>query len=497
MGKNLETQSANQPVEKKVQSVSDQLNQAALNNNHGAYDNCMREITEMRSKVAPSAQGQFDKAVTGSLMFETVGLYDLKRNFGAIDADSNGKLMPEELKKYADKGNPLQKAFINDHVLKGDNYETIANASSDRALSWFMDDKHIRLADLNKGIGDSQAMRHFYTRPSADKPSLYERFRNESGDIDGINEALDDRVKHNLSDADVRSLEHIQKNRSNWSFIPGKNDMNAEDLKYLSEPSGATIGQEAAPVPNEAMKHFYKKDGNSGSLYERFRKEDGSLDGINEAIADPTKLGLTEKDLASLKFLQEKRTAGSYFNRFNDMSKEHLETLPGPNGLTKAETDRAADILKNNAAASLPPLKLVEGNQPQKPMEIGSQRPGALPVDASALREVFNPEVAQGKPAAKEAMPSAQLMDLASVRKGEGFWQSADRILKADGKPHSHLERKELTDALRAIYNEEKNVRAADMRVRHQLVSKANFQKLIDKVQSDSVKQALMKLAAQ
>jgi hypothetical protein len=94
-------------------------------------------------------------------------------------------------------------------------------------------------------------------------------------------------------------------------------------------------------------------------------------------------------------------------------------------------------------------------------------------------------------------MPSAQLMDLASVRKGEGFWQSADRILKADGKPHSHLERKELTDALRAIYNEEKNVRAADMRVRHQLVSKANFQKLIDKVQSDSVKQALMKLAAQ
>jgi hypothetical protein len=492
MGTNLEAQGSQQPVEKRVQTLSDQLNQAAQDNNHGAYDNAMREITDIRSKVAPASQPQFDKAVTDSLMFETVGLYDLKRNYGTIDTNSDQRIKPDELDAYAAKGNFLQKAFVDNHVKP--NYKAIANASEDNVWSWTgWSDDHIRLKDLNKGVSDSKAMRHFYEKSNGGQ-SLYERFSDKEGNLNGIDEAIKNRQKLGLSDADVASLQHIQDSRSNWSFIPFKNDMKAADLKQLAAPVGAREAQDTMPVANEAMKHFYKKNENGISLYSRFSDENGNLNGIDEALKNHKQYGLSEQDIASLKYLNDNRSNWSYLPFKNDMSDAVRKKLPLGNGLTLDETSRAAEIEKNNAAAKLPPLQLMDSSQPQLKMEVGSPRPA---VAAEAKPEAKPIETQPEKPVAKEVLPSAKLMEMASVRKGEGFWQSAERILKSDGKPHSHEEKRELTNALRAMYEEEKVGRAADMRVRHQLVSKLNFQKLINKVQSDSVKQALMKLAAE
>ncbi len=70
-------------------------------------------------------------------------------------------------------------------------------------------------------------------------------------------------------------------------------------------------------------------------------------------------------------------------------------------------------------------------------------------VTAAAVTEVLTkPEPPKQEVAPPSAVPTDKLMQLATVRRGEGPFQSAERILRSDGKRHSIDEVMALTRAL-------------------------------------------------
>jgi hypothetical protein len=94
-------------------------------------------------------------------------------------------------------------------------------------------------------------------------------------------------------------------------------------------------------------------------------------------------------------------------------------------------------------------------------------------------------------------LPSDALIDMATVRRGEGPWQSAERILAADGKPHSVDEVRALTKAIQAVYKTDNdgNGDMSGLKVKYNFVTKDNFDDLLVAVQNDDVKAVLMGLA--
>lgn len=460
----VNAQASKQPVEATANTLSEKMDRAVAEDNRGAYDNSMREINEARSLMQPAQQQKFDQQLTGSLEFQTAALYDMKRNYSNIDADGNSRLSKEELETYAGDKNtsPLQRAFINNHVIP--NYDNISNISSDRVGSWTgWRDSEIRIKDLDTGLKNGDRMKHFYEK-GADGKSLYDRFKDEDGNLNGIKDALGNPQQYGLNDKDVDTLKYIQEKRSNWTKLPFRDDMKADDLKQISEPLGAQPGPEAVQPANETMKHFYEKGASGKSLYERFKDDDGNLNGINEAIAKPQQYGLSEKDVESLKFIQENRSGISKLPFTNDMTAADLAKLPGADGYTDEQRDKVA---KQEGVAKVA----------EKPVV----KPGEKPAEVAAT---------------KEPLPSDKLMEAAKVRKGEGPFHSAERMLAADGQKHSFEEVRALSKALQELYKEENHGSMKDLRVNHQFVTKENFKKLINMVNNEAAREALKKLAA-
>lgn len=114
-------------------------------------------------------------------------------------------------------------------------------------------------------------------------------------------------------------------------------------------------------------------------------------------------------------------------------------------------------------------------------------------LDKSLATEYAKPEV---QAAVKELVPNSKLTELATVRKGEGPFHSAERILAAAGGKHGIDEVRALTKALKTIYNDEGHGDLKDLKVKHNFVTEKNFNKLIESVNNDKVREALKKMAA-
>ena len=95
------------------------------------------------------------------------------------------------------------------------------------------------------------------------------------------------------------------------------------------------------------------------------------------------------------------------------------------------------------------------------------------------------------------ASPTDNLIALATVKRGEGPWQTAERILAASGGKYDVMEVRALSNAIKAIYAADtNNPDIAGLKVNHQFITTANFQQLIDNVGNETVKAALMGFAA-
>lgn len=119
-------------------------------------------------------------------------------------------------------------------------------------------------------------------------------------------------------------------------------------------------------------------------------------------------------------------------------------------------------------------------------------------IDKSLEAEYAKPavEAALSQAAVKKLEPNDKLMELATVRKGEGPFHSAERILAAAGGKHGIDEVRALTKALKTIYSEEGHGDLKDLKVKHNFVTRENFNKLIDSVTNEAAREALKKLAA-
>ncbi len=82
------------------------------------------------------------------------------------------------------------------------------------------------------------------------------------------------------------------------------------------------------------------------------------------------------------------------------------------------------------------------------------------------------------------------------MRKGEGPFHSAERILAAAGGKHGIDEVRALSNALKTMYNEEKHGDLKDLKVKHNFITKENFDKLVKSVNNEAAREALKKLAA-
>ncbi len=86
---------------------------------------------------------------------------------------------------------------------------------------------------------------------------------------------------------------------------------------------------------------------------------------------------------------------------------------------------------------------------------------------------------------------------MSTVRRGEGPWQAAERILASDGKRHGINEVRSLTKAIQAVYTVEHNG-AGDMsglKVKYNFITNENYDDLIAACGNDTVKEVLRGLA--
>ncbi|MBA3992156.1 MAG: hypothetical protein C0469_01425 [Cyanobacteria bacterium DS2.3.42] len=96
-----------------------------------------------------------------------------------------------------------------------------------------------------------------------------------------------------------------------------------------------------------------------------------------------------------------------------------------------------------------------------------------------------------------QPMPTEDLIALATVRRGEGPWQTAERILAAGGGTYGIDEVRALSKAIKAVYAADtNNPDIAGLKVNHTFITNDNFDDLLSAVSNDAVKAALMGLSS-
>ncbi len=149
-----------------------------------------------------------------------------------------------------------------------------------------------------------------------------------------------------------------------------------------------------------------------------------------------------------------------------------------------AEKAAAAQTTKEAVVAPLVPPVVARAAVPEVAAEV-------LPKPVPLEKET--------KPEAVALKPSDNLIQLATVRRGEGPWQSAERILATDGKRHSVAEVRALTRAIQATFKNDNNGNGdmSGLKVKYNFVTEKNYEALINAVQDQNVKNLLISLANQ
>lgn len=92
--------------------------------------------------------------------------------------------------------------------------------------------------------------------------------------------------------------------------------------------------------------------------------------------------------------------------------------------------------------------------------------------------------------------PNDELLKLATVRRGEGPWHSAERILSAHGNKAGVDEVRSLAKAFKEIAADGGLQHMSDLKVNHNFINNDNFGKLLTKVTNPKAKEALLRFMA-
>lgn len=123
-------------------------------------------------------------------------------------------------------------------------------------------------------------------------------------------------------------------------------------------------------------------------------------------------------------------------------------------------------------------------------------RPGDLQVNLRAESAKSEVQDALSEARKPGLLPNDKIIGLATVRKEEGPFHSAERLLAAAGGEHDIHEVRALAKALKTAYKAEGHGDINDLKVKHSFVTKDNFDKLVKSIENEAVRNALKKLAA-
>jgi hypothetical protein len=144
---------------------------------------------------------------------------------------------------------------------------------------------------------------------------------------------------------------------------------------------------------------------------------------------------------------------------------------------------------------------VISGLVPEIKPEARQKTAAADTIPEIELEPRPKPEATEKEPTPEPVAlkPSENLINLATVRRGEGPWQSAERILATDGKRHSVAEVRALTRAIQATFKTDNNGNGdmSGLKVKYNFVTAKNYQALVNAVQDQNVKNLLLGLAIQ
>lgn len=164
-----------------------------------------------------------------------------------------------------------------------------------------------------------------------------------------------------------------------------------------------------------------------------------------------------------------------------------------------AEERAAAERLAAERAAALE-RPAVAGITADAARGLGVPEIALMAGAGRVVDKLVTPEVKVEQPAVAATVykPSDKVAELATVRRGEGPWQTAERILASDGKRHSVDEVRALTKAIQAAYKADNN--SSDMsglKVKYNFATKSDqtFNNIINNCQDAKVRELLISLA--
>jgi len=276
-----------------------------------------------------------------------------------------------------------------------------------------------------------------------------------------------------------------------------------DELKAYAA-SSETNSLQKAMIEKEVLPQYKTLANNSSDRFLSFMQDDHirSVDldrGLEMAAANRPEKKLTEEQVSdkveSPSFLAEslsytKNNFGAIDTSENGkLSKEEVETFGADSErspMEKAYIEKGVLPQFDNIANASKDNKL-------SGFGVADSEIRQNDLDVSLEREYAKPEV---QAAIKKLEPNDKLMELATVRKGEGPFHSAERLLAAAGGEFGIDEVRSLTKALKNIYNEEGHGHLKDLRVKHNFITKDNFNKIVDSIENEKAREALRNLAA-
>ncbi len=168
----------------------------------------------------------------------------------------------------------------------------------------------------------------------------------------------------------------------------------------------------------------------------------------------------------------------------------------------KQPTPEELAAIRNVDAAT--PEEVVATVKQPTPEELAAIRnvPDELVIPRGTIFPTTAAEILEAQPQAEQTdfeppTPNDALIAMATVKRGEGPWQTAERILAAAGGGYDVMEVRALTNAIKAIYAaDSNNPDISGLKVNHQFITDANFEQLVNSVSNEDVKAALMGFAA-
>lgn len=175
-------------VSKTANQTADRIEQAVRSGDKDAYNKAMGEVNSFREKHTAEETRSYTASVTKRLeddkVLPTVSLFEAQTNFAKIDTSGNGRLEKGELDLYRNRRDVNE---VQSALIANiqQNYDTIRNYSQWGETWYGGNSSAIADQDINDGVEQQRAIMNLHA-PGKDGVSLFDKLRKDAqGNIVG------------------------------------------------------------------------------------------------------------------------------------------------------------------------------------------------------------------------------------------------------------------------------------------------------------------------